>query len=81
MVCKEEARMELVKLPSADVQPVHYAIWKLFSEYKRHWGKVTVKTFYCSHCGHEERIEHRKFDDYDLPNFCSNCGYDMRWVD
>lgn len=56
--------------PAADVQPVKHGKWKLLGEppwYVRE----------CSEC--REKWHHWSGDE--MPNFCSNCGADMRGAD
>ena len=66
---KEEAvPVRAIKnIPSADVAEVRHGEWKLYGEppwYVRE----------CSECG--EKWHH--WQGYSMPNFCPNCGADMR---
>lgn len=61
---------ELASLPAADVVEVK----------RGRWIDHMVRDWRCSECG--EKVQKvRKVDGYcydDLPNFCPNCGADMR---
>ena len=63
-----ETAKEIVEdAPSADVQPVKHGRWIL--DYGVPWNVIE-----CSECG--EKWHH--WQGYAMPNFCSNCGADMR---
>lgn len=39
---------------------------------------VPIKEYYCDQCGKRGGLATMLFDDEPLPNYCSNCGADMR---
>lgn len=39
---------------------------------------VLIKECYCDQCGKRGGLATMLYDDKPLPNFCSNCGADMR---
>ena len=56
--------------PAADVAPVVHG----------HWIDKMVRDWHCSECNYQ-MAKVRNFDGYcydDKPNFCPNCGADMR---
>ena len=57
----------LIEVPE-DVQPVKHGRWIL------HNGGVPWNVIECSECG--EKWHH--WQGYAMPNYCSNCGADMR---
>lgn len=61
---------EIEALPAADVSPVRHG----------RWVDHCVRDWRCSECG-DKIIKFRSVDGYcydDKPNFCPNCGADMR---
>ena len=66
----EKAAQMLEKLPAAEVAPVVHG----------HWIDKMVRDWHCSECNYQ-MAKIRNFDGYcydDKPNFCPNCGADMR---
>ena len=55
--------------PPADVHPVVRGCW-VFNEEDGH--------YYCSECGGVSPMDDQNGDECDCPNYCHNCGADMR---
>ena len=56
-------------IPAADVRPVVRGKWE--------WNKNNG-FYYCSECGSISPREDQDGEYCDCPNFCPNCGADMR---
>ena len=56
------------KLPDADVREVKHGEWIRVD------GDVGYEVYKCSLCGEQITVD----DEEELPNFCPNCGADMR---
>lgn len=59
----------IMALPPADVRPVIRGRW-VFNEEDGHC--------YCSECGGVSPMYDQNGDECDCPNYCPNCGADMR---
>lgn len=58
------------KLPTVDAVTVRHGQWK---------HKVDLKQFFCDQCGEPSLTEDDVyFYGMEFPNFCPNCGADMR---
>lgn len=67
----EDTILDLIdSIPTADAVPVR----------RGHWIDKGVRDWHCSECNYQ-MAKIRTFDGYcydDKPNFCPNCGADMR---
>lgn len=63
---------DLKCLPPADVRPVVRGCW-VFNEEDGHC--------YCSECGGVSPMDDQNGDECDCPNYCPNCGADLRGGD
>lgn len=58
------------KIPAVDAVPVRHGKWK---------HKKDLKQFFCDQCGEPSLTEDDVyFYGMEFPNFCPNCGADMR---
>ena len=60
----------LDEMPSADVRENIHGEWIVKKTERRKVFYCTKKIAHCPYCGHME--------DRNIPNFCSNCGADLR---
>lgn len=63
---------EIKAIPPADVRPVVRGCW-VFNEEDGHC--------YCSECGGVSPMDDQNGDECDCPNYCPNCGADLRGGD
>lgn len=69
------ARAEIANLPPADVKPVVRGEWLYTEDVHGQDG------FMCNQCGHTIMWDYKEplhIAEKRLPNFCPNCGADMR---
>lgn len=75
-VCEMSIRQYLdnvgAELPAEDVRPVVRGCWVFNEEDGR---------CYCSECGGVSPMDDQNGDECDCPNYCHNCGADMREAD
>ena len=67
--CRQYAQEEIKKIPAADVRSVVRAKWE--------WNDNNGY-YYCGNCKAVSPREDQDGEYIDCPNFCPNCGADMR---
>jgi len=68
----EEALQMAIKALQAEPKPGKWII-----KHGNYCG-VLIKEYFCDQCGERGGLSRMLYDPEPLPNFCSNCGADMR---